>query len=61
MNFCQVTHSSGNHGQAVAWAAQITGLKAVVVIPDNTPAVKASAIQEYGAELVYCKPSPQSR
>ncbi|XP_064626297.1 serine racemase-like [Lineus longissimus] len=56
-----VTHSSGNHGMAVAWAAQITGMNAVVVVPNNTPAIKAKAIEDYGAELVYCEPSPQSR
>ena len=40
-----VTHSSGNHGQAVAWAARQLGLPCTVVVPEGTPAVKCQAIQ----------------
>ena len=47
-----VTHSSGNHGQAVAYAAALLGMPAVVVVPDNAPAVKVTAIRELGAEIV---------
>lgn len=56
-----VTHSSGNHGQAVAWAAGMAGVKSCVVIPRTAPKVKAAAIEGYGAELVFCEPNPQSR
>ena len=57
----QVTHSSGNHGQAVAHAAQVANIPCSVVIPDVTSAVKVAAIKGYGAEVVYCKFTPQSR
>ncbi|XP_023320430.1 serine racemase [Eurytemora carolleeae] len=56
-----VTHSSGNHGQAVAWASRQLGLPCTVVVPQGTPTVKCEAIKEYGAELVFCTPSPTGR
>ena len=56
-----VTHSSGNHGQALAWAAKTAGLPCSVVVPHNAPDVKTAAIQGYGARLVSCEPTPQSR
>nr|XP_053645541.1 probable serine racemase isoform X2 [Cherax quadricarinatus] len=56
-----VTHSTGNHGQAVAYAAKCAGLPCSVVVPKDTPKVKCDAIREYGAELVYCQPTPTSR
>ncbi|KAK3848915.1 hypothetical protein Pcinc_044311 [Petrolisthes cinctipes] len=56
-----VTHSSGNHGQAVAYAAKCAGLACSVVVPEGTPKVKCDAIQHYGAELVFCQPSPAAR
>ena len=49
-----VTHSSGNHGAALAWAARLRGIKATVVVPDNAPAPKKRAIAAYGADIVYC-------
>jgi len=48
------THSSGNHGQAVAWAAQREGIEAWIVVPENAPAVKRNAIASYGAHIVEC-------
>lgn len=56
-----VTHSSGNHAQAVAYAARCVGLPCTVVVPKGTPKVKCDAIREYGATLVFCDPSPTSR
>lgn len=56
-----VTHSSGNHGQAVAYASKCAGLPCSVVVPRDTPAVKCRAIEGYGAELVLCDPSPTAR
>ncbi|KAG7171842.1 probable serine racemase isoform X2 [Homarus americanus] len=56
-----VTHSSGNHGQAVAYAARCAGLPCSVVVPKGTPQVKCDAIRDYGAELVFCEASPASR
>jgi len=47
-----VTHSSGNHGIAVGWAAQRLGVRATVVVPDDAPRVKLDAIRATGAELV---------
>ncbi|XP_020909767.1 serine racemase [Exaiptasia diaphana] len=47
-----VTYSSGNHGQGVALAAMIKGLKAHVVIPHYAPDIKKSAIRDYGARVI---------
>lgn len=47
-----VTHSSGNHGQAVAWAARTYGVPAVVVMPEGSAEVKRTAIRALGAEVV---------
>lgn len=46
-----VTASAGNHGQAVALAAQIHGVDAIVFVPDRAPATKQARIRRYGAEL----------
>ncbi|XP_075024843.1 serine racemase isoform X3 [Calonectris borealis] len=56
-----VTHSSGNHGQALACAAQGEGIPAYVVVPRTAPRCKQAAIRTYGAMLVPCEPSDQSR
>lgn len=47
-----VTHSSGNHAQAVAYAAKIVGARAVIVIPQNAPRMKIEKTKNYGAEMV---------
>jgi threo-3-hydroxy-L-aspartate ammonia-lyase len=47
-----VTFSSGNHGQAIALAARLLGVKAVVVMPQDAPVSKRAATQGYGAEVV---------
>ncbi len=47
-----MTHSSGNHGQALAYAASIRDISCTVVVPDDAPQVKMDAMQGYGAELV---------
>jgi threonine dehydratase len=47
-----VTHSSGNHGQAVAYACNIRGIPATVVMPEQATAVKIAAVRGYGAEVV---------
>jgi len=47
-----ITYSSGNHGQGVAYAARALGAKAVVVMPENAPAVKIEAVRTLGAEVV---------
>lgn len=48
------THSSGNHGQAVAYAAGIVGAQATVIMPDHAPGVKVDAVRGYGATVVMC-------
>jgi threonine dehydratase len=48
-----VTQSSGNHGQAVAYAARAFGLRAVVVMPDSTPRIKVDGVRRHGGEVVF--------
>ena len=48
-----VTHSSGNHAQAVAFAARQFGLRAVVVMPESAPAVKVEGVRRHGGEVVF--------
>ena len=55
------THSSGNHGAALALAAQWRGTRAYVVMPENAPKVKRDAVAHYGAEIVFCKPTLEAR
>jgi threonine dehydratase len=55
------THSSGNHAQAVALASKLAGSKAYIVMPNNAPTVKKNAVEEYGAEIVFCEPNEKSR
>jgi len=47
-----VTYSSGNHAQAIALAARLQGVKAVIVMPEDAPAVKVAATRGYGGEVV---------
>jgi threonine dehydratase len=56
-----VTHSSGNHAQAVALAARINGLKATIVMPRTTAAVKIAAVRGYGGEIVWCEDNAAAR
>ncbi|MEQ8581948.1 MAG: threonine/serine dehydratase [Marinoscillum sp.] len=55
------THSSGNHAQAVALAAKLSGTKAYVVMPENSAEVKIKATKEYGAEVILCEANEKSR
>ncbi|NBB75906.1 MAG: pyridoxal-phosphate dependent enzyme, partial [Bacteroidetes bacterium] len=56
-----ITHSSGNHAQAVALAASRNGYSATIVIPENAPKVKVDAVRSYGAEIVFCEPTIEAR
>jgi threonine dehydratase len=56
-----VTHSSGNHAQALALASSLFGIKAVIVMPKNAPAVKVAATKAYGAEIVRCANTVEAR
>jgi threonine dehydratase len=55
------THSSGNHGAAVARAAKLRGVPAHIVMPSNSAKVKVRAVESYGAQVVFCEPTEQSR
>lgn len=55
------THSSGNHAQAVARAAKLFGAPAYIVMPDNAPRPKIEATRSYGAEIIFCAPTPEDR
>ncbi len=56
-----VTHSSGNHAQALALAASTLGVKATIVMPENSPRVKVEATKGYGASIVFCENNVNSR
>src|SRR5438876_4105127 len=55
------THSSGNHGAAVARAAKLRGIPAHIVMPSNSAKVKIRAVESYGARVVFCEPTEQAR
>ena len=55
------THSSGNHAQALSLAAKMRGIKARIVMPENSPKVKIDAVKSYGADITFCKPTLQAR
>ncbi|MGB0176227.1 MAG: threonine ammonia-lyase [Owenweeksia sp.] len=55
------THSSGNHGQSLAWAAREAGVPAWIVMPSNAPQVKKNAVKAYGATVVECEPTLEAR
>lgn len=56
-----VTHSSGNHAQAIALAAKMAGVPAYIVMPKTAPEVKRKAVAGYGAQITLCEPTQQSR
>jgi threonine dehydratase len=56
-----VTHSSGNHGAALALAAKTRGIPAHVVVPEGAVKSKLAAIQAYGARLYFCAPTMAAR
>ncbi len=55
------THSSGNHGSALALAASIHHRRAWIVMPDNSVKTKIEAVQQNGGEIVFCKPTQHDR
>ena len=56
-----ITHSSGNHAQALALAGKLLGVPVTVVMPRTAPAVKRAATEGYGARIVLCEPTLASR
>jgi threonine dehydratase len=55
------THSSGNHGAAVARAAKLRGVPSHIVMPSNSAKVKIRSVQGYGADVIFCEPTEESR
>jgi len=55
------THSSGNHAQALSWAASLVGAEAHIVMPSNSNRVKIEAVKGYGGKITFCKPTLSSR
>jgi threonine dehydratase len=56
-----VTHSSGNHAQALALAARVRGIPAYIVMPKTAPAVKKAAVEGYGGQVTLCEPNLADR
>lgn len=56
-----ISYSSGNHAQGVAYAARALGVKAVIVMPENAPAIKREATAALGAEIVFVGPGSSER
>lgn len=56
-----ITHSSGNHAQALACAGKMLGIAVTVVMPDNAPRVKRAATEGYGAEVIGYDPERITR
>lgn len=55
------THSSGNHGAAVAWAASLRSLRCTIVMPRGASASKVAAVREAGGLVVECEPTQAAR
>jgi threonine dehydratase len=56
-----ITYSSGNHGQAVAFAARHFGVRAVIVMPETAPAVKREGVERWGGEVVLAGHTSEDR
>ena len=56
-----ITYSSGNHGQAIAWAAKKFGVRAVIVMPEAAPRIKVEGVKGFGGEVVFSPPSSTAR
>lgn len=56
-----VTHSSGNHAQALALAASVRGIPAYIVMPENAPRTKIEAVKSYGGIITFCEPTLEAR
>ena len=56
-----VTHSSGNHAQALALAARLRGIEAHIVMPSTASPVKRAAVEAYGGKVYVCEPNETAR
>jgi threonine dehydratase len=55
------THSSGNHAQALSWAASLRKTKAFIVMPSNSSKVKIEAVKNYHGTITFCEPTLEAR
>jgi len=55
------THSSGNHAQALSWAASLINTRAYIVMPGNSSKVKVDAVKDYGGNIFFCEPTLEAR
>jgi threonine dehydratase len=55
-----LTYSSGNHAQAVALVGRLLDVRTTIIMPDNAPATKRTATEEYGATVVEYDPAEQA-
>ena len=56
-----VTHSSGNHAQAVALSSKICNTKSYIIMPKGAPKIKIEAVKSYGAEVILCENNERAR
>ena len=56
-----ITHSSGNHAQALAYAAAIRSIPCTIIMPRTAPIAKKRAVEGYGAEIIECEPTLEDR
>ncbi len=56
-----ITHSSGNHAQAIALVGRLLGIQTTVVMPDDAPATKRAATEAYGATIIEYDPAEMTR
>ena len=55
------THSSGNHAQALAYAAKKRGIPAYIVMPRTAPEIKVNAVRSHGGQITFCEPTLEAR
>src|SRR3984893_17781167 len=55
------THSSGNHGTALARAAKLRNIWRHIVMPSNSAKVKVRAVEGYEAQIIFCEPTQEAR
>jgi threonine dehydratase len=55
------THSSGNHAQALSWAASLVNTQAHIVMPTNSSKIKVAAVKDYGGLITFCEPTLEAR
>ncbi len=55
------THSSGNHAQALAYAAKKRGMVAYIVMPKTAPGIKIEAVKSHGGRITFCEPTQEAR